>query len=331
MGATQCVDTEFDVLFIDDVCSFLTPRLVTLLRQQGRVVVGVFDAADRLDAKRRLLECGINDVIESEASPVEYLKVATAAAAYQAEVPVLPAVDARSGRTIGVLGVTDGVGATEIAIGVALRSSRVTPTALVDLDPLWPSIAQRLDLPPHPNVRSLIDAVLHGGSIDSAMQAHGSLQVSAGSAWQRSANPVPHHEVTMALDALSESWNVVVADLGGEDRSQGVVVRGFDVVILVTSGDPVGLTRLVKVRERFENLIHPDQVLVVVNKSPRRRFQRAEIRAEVAWAMGGVPFALVPFDEGVTTAAWDGRPAPSGPYAREVERIADLLVRVGAR
>jgi MinD-like ATPase involved in chromosome partitioning or flagellar assembly len=331
MGATQCVDTDFDVLFIDDVCSFLTPRLVTLLRQQGRVVVGVFDAADSPDAKRRLLECGITDVIESQAAAEEFLVVAAAATTDLGNPPAQPPPHARACRTIGVVGVVDGVGATEIAIALAQRVSGTSPAALVDLDPSWPSIAQRLDLPPHPNLRSLVDAALHGGAIDAAQHTIGSLRVTAGSAWQRSANPIPHHEITMALDALAETCQVMVADLGPEERAQGIVIKGFDTVILVASGDPIGLARLLKVRTHLETLLHPDQVLVVVNKTPRRRFYRAEIRSEVSWAMGGAPFALLPFDDGLVAAAWDGRPTPSGPFGKEVARIADLLVGAGAK
>jgi hypothetical protein len=67
MGPEQAMADQFDVLLIDDVCSFLTPRLVRGLRDRGREVVGVYSPADAPDAKRHLLESGITDVIESNA------------------------------------------------------------------------------------------------------------------------------------------------------------------------------------------------------------------------------------------------------------------------
>ena len=69
MGPEQAMADDFDVILIDDICSFLTPRLVVRLRDSGKEVVGVFSPADGPDAKRRLLECGITDVIESDAPP----------------------------------------------------------------------------------------------------------------------------------------------------------------------------------------------------------------------------------------------------------------------
>ena len=69
MGSEQVLASRFDVLLIDDICSFLTPRLVSLVKERGSGVLGVFDPGDGPDAKRRLLECGISDVIESGAEP----------------------------------------------------------------------------------------------------------------------------------------------------------------------------------------------------------------------------------------------------------------------
>ena len=42
MGADQAASTSFDVLLIDDVCSFLTPRLVAVVKQAGAEVIGVY-------------------------------------------------------------------------------------------------------------------------------------------------------------------------------------------------------------------------------------------------------------------------------------------------
>lgn len=330
MGAIQCVDTDFHVIFIDDVCSFLSPRLVALLRQKGRVVMGVYDSRDSPDAKRRLLECGISDVIESDATADEFLARAVSAAETVAA-PGSGRHRASRGRAIGVLGVTDGVGATEIAVTLATRLAERVPTVLVDLDPAWPSIAQRLDLPPHPNLGALVDVVLHEGEIGRAMIPLGELQVVGGSPWQRSSNPLHHHEVAMSLHALSEASEVLVSDLGSEERAHRVLLDGFDTVVVVASGDPIGIARLIQARDRLESVVEKVSVLVVVNKVPGGRFHRGEIRSEVTPALGGIPFVTVPFDDRVAAAVWEGVSAGRGPFSREVGRIADLVAGSVAR
>ena len=78
MSLEQAVNDQYEVLFVDDVCSFLTPRLVRSVRELGREIVGVYDPVDADDAKRHLLECGITDVIEEGAAPVEFLALAEA-------------------------------------------------------------------------------------------------------------------------------------------------------------------------------------------------------------------------------------------------------------
>ena len=325
MGVTQCLESSCDVVLIDDVCSFLTPRLITVLRQKGRSVIGVFDPADAPDAKRRLLECGITDVIESQASAEEFLELASSVSDVVVELALSRPHPTVTAKTVGVVGVSDGVGTTELAVNLARSASRKSAVCLVDLDALWPSIAQRLDLPAHPNLRSLADAVFHGGTVEDHMHRWTSMSVVTGAAWQRSGSPLAHHEVTMILESLAENCDLLVADLGSEDRCQAVILRGLDVVILVAAGDPISLTRLVKVTERLDGLFDRGQLVAAINETPRRRFHRGEIRSEMATALPGLPMLVLPFDKRVPRAIWDGRPTPRGPFTREVERIADLV------
>jgi MinD-like ATPase involved in chromosome partitioning or flagellar assembly len=328
LGPAQCVDSAFDVILIDDVCSFLTPRLVTLLRQEDKAVVGVFDAADSPDAKRRLLECGISDVIESDASAHEFL--ARAGGSVVSSRPLLSRqVDrAPTGRSIGVVGVSDGVGTTEVSIALAATASKMANTVLLDLDPAWPSVAQRLDISPYPNLRSLIDVTLHHGEVDQAIQDVLSLRVVAGAVSDPSPSPIPGHEVAMALHAIAERYPLVVADLGAEERVNRHLLRSFDAVVLVSGPDPVGLARLFKSRDRIVADTDEDQILVVVNKVPGRRFYKSEIRAEVGPVLRGGSLLLLPFDEGIVDASWGGTLVNRGRFAKEFKRVARLVTGV---
>ena len=73
MSPDQALESSYHVVLIDDVCSFLTPGLVERVRRTGAETVGVYNPADGPDAKRRLLECGISDVVEDNATPAEFL------------------------------------------------------------------------------------------------------------------------------------------------------------------------------------------------------------------------------------------------------------------
>jgi MinD-like ATPase involved in chromosome partitioning or flagellar assembly len=329
MTASQCVDSEFDAIFIDDVCSFLTPRLITLLRQRGRSVIGVFDNGDGPDAKRHLLDCGISDVIESGATAEEFLTIASSAARSGFDRP--PDIE-RSGaaaRAIAVVGAIDGVGVTEVAVTLASLVALRIPTVLADLDPAFPSVAQRLDLPAHPNLRTLIDAALRNSDIGAGIQSVGGMSVVTGSPWLRSANQIPSHEVTMALGRLVEHCQVLIADMGGEERLPSPVFKGFEVILVVASGDPIGLTRLIQMRDRLVAWSDHSQVVLILNRAPSGRFYESEIRNEVAAALGGMPTVFLPSDDRLSGASWQGRPAIRGGFARQVTRVADVVI--GAR
>src|SRR5690606_39333740 len=123
---------------------------------------------------------------------------------------------------------------------------------------------------------------------------------------------------------LTESCEVVVADLGAVERVSGTLLQSFEAVVLVSGSDPVGLARMLKVRERLLDIVDDAAVLVAINKAPRRTFYKSEIRAEVSAAMAGTPFVLLPFADSMFEAAWDGRTLKGGRFTKEVGRIANL-------
>ena len=73
MQPEDAFSESFDVLFIDDICSFLSPHLVQKLNEAGRRVVGVYNPAEFPDGKDRLLACDVTEVIEADADPEEFL------------------------------------------------------------------------------------------------------------------------------------------------------------------------------------------------------------------------------------------------------------------
>lgn len=326
MAPDQATGSRFDVLLIDDISSFLTPRLVTVVKQSGCEVIGVFDPGDGPDAKRRLLECGISDVVESDASADEFLRAinSTMAHRYRA-VPVDP--DHKPGAwSIGVTGTSDGVGATEVAISLARAISGNLDTTLVDLDPVWPSVAPRLDLPLHPNLRTAIDKVLHDSKgVESALHRIDSLAVVGGLADHGTAAPVSHTEVAMLIDVLATSADVLVADLGALGNGFGAVIPRLDSVALVGAGDPVGMARLLRTIERVLGIVDQDGLVVVINKTPGGSYHSSEIRSEMATAYPRIPSVLVPYDRRVADSAWEGTVSERGRFARSLKRMTNLI------
>jgi len=328
MSADQATGAKFDVLLIDDVCSFLSPRLVALVKQLGSEVIGIYLPEDGSDAKRRLLECGISDVIETEATPEEFLSKVRATLSHR-EVSVPLEYPAHSSAfRIGVTGPCEGVGITEISIALSRSISRTVDTVLVDMDPMWPSVAQRLDLPLHPNIRTAIDHALHRPDrLVGALQPLERLSVLGGRADGGQGAEISRADALMLLESLGSSAEVLVVDLGPMTEFSSILIREFDTVMLVGTGTPVGVARLIRTAGSIRGR-HPSVSLVaVLNKTGRSGFHRSELVAEIERALPDVPVVTLPVDPGLEEAAWNGTLMGKGRFNRAVEDVSRLLTR----
>ncbi len=328
MGPDQAASVQFDVLLIDDVCSFLTPRLVTLLKQAGAEVIGVYMPEDGPDAKRRLLECGISDVIETEATPEEFLAKIGTTLSYRTNQRPPEGSRTSAGFRIAVTGPCEGVGVTEISIALARSVASDLVTVLIDLDPRWPSVAQRLDLPLHPNIRTALDYALHRTDrLEEAMHRLGELRLIGGRADGGHGPELNRADSLMLLDALETTARVVVADLGPITESTSALLREFDTVIVVGVGTPVGVARLIKTANGLSSSLPGGSVLTVVNKIQRGGYRRSEIVTEIGRSLPGLPVVTLPYEIAVERAAWDGTIPAGGRYGKAVEAMSAVVVR----
>lgn len=327
MSPDQATESDFDVLLIDDVCSFLTPHLVAVLKQGGSEVIGVFAPEDGSDAKRRLLECGISDVIETEATPEEFLQKVAQTLEHRANTGQDDHWTA-STLSIAITGPTEGVGMTEIAIALANSLAKSIDATLVDMDPVWPSVAQRLDLGVHPNIRTAIDHALHSPDrVGEAVHELGPLRVVGGRADGGSAAPISRHETVALIECLGSVADVVVADLGPLRQVGGGLIREFDTVIVVGTAGPVGVSRLIRTAGDLVSANPGQSVLAVVNMLGRGTFQKSETINELTDALGAVPVVSLPFDRRLATAAWDGKLVGGRAYTNAVDSMSDVVVR----
>jgi MinD-like ATPase involved in chromosome partitioning or flagellar assembly len=332
MGAEEVGAESFDVLIIDDVCSFLTPRLVEQVRRGGRSVVGVFDPRDGADAKRRLLDCGVDDVVETDATPEEFLAVVRRV---RELLPAPPSHNAPaagtepSGRVIAIGAPPGGAGGTEVSIALAAELGAL----LIDADDLAPSIAQRLGRPLHPNLRTAIDVVHHrSGQIEDSLTTFPDFRLVAGLVSGEEWSQLHPGEVQAVVDEFAGMAGTVVANVAsglerpdlGEGRfglARSLVGRA-DVVVGVGLAHPVGVTRLIQWMLEAATLAPDARWLTVVNRVPRSVYQRGEVSGELARALPGIPVNLVPEDPRVREAAWSGETVGRGPFRRAVRRLA---------
>jgi MinD-like ATPase involved in chromosome partitioning or flagellar assembly len=328
MSADQAKAVEFDVLLIDDVCSFLTPRLVAMLKQSGVEVIGVYLPEDGSDAKRRLLECGISDVIETEASPEEFLAKVSATLAHRLDTPASDSPISSPAFRLAVTGPCEGVGITEVAVGIGRSLASQLDTVLVDLDSSWPSVAQRLDLPLHPNLRTALDHSLHRiDRLDEALHRLEGLSIIGGRADGGSGPEISRADYMMLLDALSLRFQVVVADLGPLDEHSWGVAREFDSLVVVGSSDPVGVGRLMKVTQILIDRHTEGSIVAVVNRVGPRGFRRTEVVEELRRVLPDVPTVTLPNDPKVEQAAWDGSVISKSPFSKAVGEMSAVVVR----
>lgn len=332
MRPEDVVSESFDVLVIDDVCSFLTPRLVEQARRNGRLVVGVFDGRDGADAKRRLLDCGVDDVVESEATPEEFITAVRGVMELAPYVPssAAPAAEPISrGRVVVVGSPPGGCGATEVAVGLGT----VTGAVVVDGDDVAPSAAQRMGAPLHPNLRTAIDIVhQQTDPVEQAVVPVHSFSLIPGLVNGEDWTQLHPGEVEAVIEEVAAVREAVIVNVGmglerpqvGEGRfglARGLVRRA-DAIVAVGLPHPVGLTRLVRWVGEASVLAPDTPTTVAVNRMPRSSYQRAEIRRELSRALPEVPVMFLPEDKRVAEAAWAGEPVGSGPFRRALRNLA---------
>ncbi len=343
MNADEAISERFQILLIDDICSFLTPRLVFRVKAAGKKVIGVFDPDEFADGKNRLLEAGVDLTVEAGAEPDEFLAcLAILSVELEIQPPAEPGEEAATeapGRLIVVGGPVGGTGVTEVALAVAQRlAEHRGSTALVDGDDLAPSVAQRLGLPLHPNLRSAIDAVHHRfDRLADCVQLVGKLAVLAGLAGSSEWSDVRPGEAMEVVTELANRYRHVVVNIGGQ--TEDIVVYGtggrYGIaramleragrIIGVGSGDPVGLTRLGQWLSAVGHINGSASRMAIINRAPGSRYRRHEITAELS-QMGSVTSVwFLPRDPEVEHAAWAGKMVASGSFVRSVKPIADLV------
>jgi MinD-like ATPase involved in chromosome partitioning or flagellar assembly len=330
----------YHVLVIDDICSFLTPRLVDEVQRRGRFVLGVYEREEAGPARNRLLGLGVDGVIEAESEPEDFLEVIE-----RFSIPAIPPetpprrLEPRSsdGVVIAVGSPPGGCGASELAIALGGRLAESHgPTVVVDADEVAPSLAQRLALARHPNLRTAIDVVEHhSGSLRSCLQRVGRMDLLAGLAGPDDWREVRPSELVAVIDRLlGAGVRFVIANIGfqieGADRGRHGLSRAAigraDMLVAVCLAHPVAVSRVVGWAGAVR-AIRPDlPIQFVVNRAPASRHRRAEIEEELTRADKAAGVCFLPDDSAVAQAAWSGLAVRRGRFRRAASKLADRMV-----
>ncbi|MGF1665273.1 MAG: hypothetical protein ACFCVC_03265 [Acidimicrobiia bacterium] len=353
MGPEDLLAESYDVLVIDDMCSFLTPRLVEMVNQRGRAVLGVYDPVEFADGKDRLIECGVSDVVESDAEAEEFLEVIGRIMSGRAAQPIpesgsppgeRPAdveTSVTSASVLAVGGPSGGVGATEVAIALAARLAGHGSTVLVEVDETAPSLAQRLGMPLFPNLRTAIDVLEHrSGSMERVMHRLPGVPFSVlpGLANTRDWTEVRPRQAVDLIRDLALTYTHVVINVGsrieaesfGEGQGRHAVSRAVvecsDRLVAVGVGTPVGVARLLEWLSIADGLRQHRRADVLVNRAPSDQFRRAELLEEVSRTYAPASFGYLPEDPKLVAAGWDGSVPVRGRFRKAVDRWTDRFL-----
>ncbi|MBT8217159.1 MAG: hypothetical protein KJO17_09955 [Acidimicrobiia bacterium] len=358
MHPEQALEEAYDVLVIDDVTSFLSAHLVQQVQRRDRKVLGVFEEPA---GENRLTKLGVNAAISAEASPESFVGAIVTLAAQrnvdeefadliadlhgdEVEPDGEPA--AAGGRVFAVGGAGGGVGSTEVLVGLADElARRGLSVCVVDADDVAPVLAQRLDLPLHPNVRSAMDYVQHhSGSVPAALHSHpGGFSVLPGLPNPRDWEDIRAGDTVDVVTELTGSFDVVlvnvshlVEQLVGNPRGEGrfgvarLVLGVADAVVLVAVPTPMGVGRVIEWLADTQSIIGDLPLHIVFNRFEDGLFARGEIEQEIGEVVGPTSITFAPYDRSLVKAAWEGSVPPAGAFADAIARAADQLTPIRA-
>jgi MinD-like ATPase involved in chromosome partitioning or flagellar assembly len=347
-----------DVVMIDLGVRGLDRDAAADLLRAGAGVVGLRSVEEGAAGRTSL---GLQVVVDASAPLEELLEACERALrgeadeapedAWVQEVDETPQDPAGSGPLIAVWGPGGAPGRSTVAANLAAELADAgTPTVLVDADTHGPALSQMLGvLDESPGLVAACRAAARGTLDDSTLESllpsvRGRLRLLTGIG-------VPARWAEIGRASLEEVWaglvgrgGAVVADVGApleedEDLSYDTAapqrnaaalsaVSRADVLVAVVSADPVSITRLVRERDRLDELGAGPLHVVVNRTGPPAGAQRVEELLRGRLQVASV--TSLPEDAaGCRRAAWEGALlAESAPRSSVRRGLRDLAARL---
>lgn len=284
---------------------------------------------------RELLQAGASDYLVKPVDPKALIASLNAALAGGTGPEVAPKSPVQ-GRLVLFFGSRGGIGATTCALNAAwiLAETFRKPTALVDLDTQFGTIALALDIDPGRGLREALERPerIDGLLIERAMIRQGErLSVlAAEEPLQQAANVAPE-AIEILLKELCRKFEWVVAEI-----PRGLIVPAGEAIamashlILVVEPSLAGLREAIRLTAFFRgDRPAPGRVLLVdagAGRAPRTQITRSEFEK----GLGQKLDLVVPFDPKAAAAGANaGRAlaaiAPGGPAAKAFRDLVALL------
>ncbi|NNC92074.1 MAG: P-loop NTPase [Acidimicrobiia bacterium] len=355
MHPEQALEETYDVLVIDDVTSFLSAHLVQQVQKHDRKVLGIFEEEA---GEQRLRNLGVNAVMAADADPEAFVATIIDLAARRnvdeefaeliADLHEDESVvdETPAGGIVAIAGAGGGVGATEVAVGLAAGlAERGVRVCIVDADDVAPSLAQRLDLPLHPNIRTAMDYLQRRrGSISDALHRHpAGFTVMSGLPNVRDWGDVRSGEAIDVISELAAGVDVVIVNIssmveqtldaprgGGRFGMSRLVLAAADAVVLVTGPTPMAIGRAIEWLADTQRLVANLPLHLAVNRFDDGLFARGEIEQQVREIIRPTTLVFVPSDPRLTRAAWEGGLASQSDFANAIAAVADQLTTARA-
>jgi pilus assembly protein CpaE len=234
------------------------------------------------------------------------------------------------GATIAVAGAKGGVGATTVAIHLALAAAAAgRTTCLVDFDLQAGDVRGFFDLPPRRSVSDLVEVApaLTGTQLAEAVYEHESgLRILLSPEEGESAEEIGAAEARGLIGALKFAYEVVIIDIGSVvNDATAVAVELVDAVLVVTTPDVPALRAATRLVELWKRLQVRDErsTYSVLNRASRNR----EIQPDLARRILSAPLleSTIPADfRSLETAINTGVPGrlPEGPLRSALDALA---------
>ncbi len=343
LTAREALDPGYEVLLIDDIASYLSPRLVERVRENGKRVIGFYDPASGDQGRDRLRVVGVDAVLPVDLGPEEILEAVSAVAMgdsldpYETVGGNTPPT-ALTGRITAVAGGDLG-GDFALALGGTF-SSRGRNTLIVDADTVTPMLAQRLSLPIVPNLLTALDShvELRGNVQDSLLSGPYGLTVLTGIPEASEWETVGVDEVEDLIETASRWFDELVVKISAhiEDLSRlGARDGRFDVAramvrlagetVYVAEPTPIGLARALGWISEARRLTAA-RLHVVFGGSPTGSFQRGELGDELTRSYIPSSITWLPNDPGRERSVWNGTAIPKGPFRKTVDRFGNVAL-----
>ena len=362
LSSREALERRYDVLLIDDTTSYLTKRLVDRVRSIGRVVIGIFEGTRGDVGRAKLLDLGVDAVLDAESSPKEFLALIrsvteqrlvdrdfaevikgedeAAAALGDGSLFDLEPDDVSESARHSLTVISGSNGVTEVAVGLASQAAARGGTVVVaDLDTLDPAIAQRLGASLTPNVLSAIEFLRYSGGIGDAVQQHErGFGVLAGLPSPREWEACGVDDTADLVGVLANTHDNVIVRVNRylEDVAPfGVRAGRFEIarrlvaeaeqLVVVGDPSPTGVTAVLAwIGEARALSAKP--VHVVMNHCGRSLYQQGEIKEEIGRTFRSASVTFVPEDAKVRKAAWQGEASPASRFTRALQPLVASLM-----